>query len=183
MVSLKPISSIRDIPVLDLETGEVLGRVTSWAINPTDQRIAAWLLNKPSLFGTQLAISPADIIEYSPDMIVVRDRTAVINPKEILGLTDLIQRKLIVIGLPAISETRKPLGQVTELLFDTISSKIEKYYLSPGSGLTRLTSQDLVIPADKVVEITGRQVVFADMVDQTRPERVEPQPTTTPYKV
>ena len=163
-MNLRQVSNVRDMPVLDLEAGAPLGRVVNWVVNPRDQRIAAWLLNKSRLLQAQPAIVPADIAEYGPHMLVARDRQTVIAPSEVVGLPELITNQMSVVGFRATTDQGQILGTVTDIIFDTISAQIQTYYIRPQT-LTGLLQNDLVLPASRVTKIEPKRVVFgADVV-------------------
>lgn len=162
-MNLRQISTIKDMPIMDLETGDALGQIVSWAIHPRDQRIVAWLLGKQKLFQAPLAVVTADVAEYGPHMVVVRDRQVLIKPDEVVGLPELITNKMVVVGFRAVTTQGRPLGVVTDLVFDTIGSQIVKYYVRPHA-MAGFLQPDLVLPANQVSQIQPDQVVFADDV-------------------
>ncbi|MFH0905604.1 MAG: PRC-barrel domain-containing protein [bacterium] len=162
-MNLRQISTVHDMPVLDLETGEVLGRVVSWAVNSKEQRVAAFLLNKTSFFRTWPVVVPADIVEYGPHMVVARDRNSIIAPREVVGLPELIAAKNTLIDFRAETESGETLGTVKDFLFDTIGSRIQKYYIGPVLPLGQ-PHHELVVPASQVISIEGGKIIFADSV-------------------
>lgn len=166
-MDLKQISTIGDMPVLDLETGSVLGRVVNWVVHPKDQRLAALLLDRSFLFQKWPVIVPADIAEYAPRMIVARDKEVVIAAQEVVGLPELINRKLSLTGFRAETDKGKVLGTVSDFVFDTITSRIQKYHIQPNR-LTGGLHGGLILPASKVVGIKKRRLVFADDVTASR---------------
>ena len=163
-MNLRQISSIKDIPVLDLETGDLLGHITNWAIYPRDQRIVAWILNKNKFFRAPTAVVTADIAEYGPRMVVVRDRQSIIRPDEVVGLPELVTAKMTVIGFQATTIQGRILGIITDLVFDTISSQIQQYYVRPQS-MAGFLQNDLILPASKVTRIESNRVVFYEDVE------------------
>src|SRR3989344_284570 len=163
-MNLRQISSMKEGPVLDLETGDLLGHIASWVIHPRDQRIAAWLLGRNKLFQAPLAVVTADIAEYGPRMVVVRDSQPVIRPDEVVGLPELITARMVVVGFQATTVQGRVLGSVADLVFDTISSQIQQYYIRPQS-MAGFLQNDLVLPANQVTRIESNRVVFSEGVE------------------
>lgn len=160
-MNLRQISSLREMPVVDLESGDLLGHIDGWVISPRDQRVAAWRLKKTRLWQTMPVIITADIAEYGPRMVVARTRDTIIAPSEVVGLPELIAQKMSVVGFEAKTVTGQVLGRVNDLVFDTVTSSIQQYYIRPKT-LAGLWQTDLVLPASKVVTITAGQVLFSD---------------------
>ena len=159
-MNLRTINSIKDMPVLDLETGAVLGRVVNWAVHPKEQRVAAFLLGKILPIHAWPVIIPADIVEYAPRMIVARNREVIIRPQEVVGLPELIDQRINLISFQAVAESGKPLGKVVDFTFDTLTSQIYSYDVAPRT--TNLLSDTLILPANRVVKIMGRKIIFTD---------------------
>lgn len=179
-MSLRQISTIRNMPVLDLETGEVLGRVVSWVVKEKEQRLAAFLLNLPGPFKSALIIVPTDIVEYGPDMIVARDKDSIISPDDIVGLPELIAKKFVIIKFKAETKDGTKLGIIDDFVFDTINSEIKTYYISP-SGITSLTGHDKIVPASQVIQIQPNKVVFLDEINKPMSKSAKEEIVT--YKV
>lgn len=162
-MSLRRISDIHQMPVLDLETGEILGQVLRWVVSPQQQRVMAYVLAQPTLWKKAQIVVPNDIVEYGPRMIVVRDNQSVITPSEVVGLPDLIQSECSVTGFKAETESGQPLGTIVDFVIDVVSSRIQQYYIKPQT-LTGMLQGDWIMPAGKVVRIEGRKLIFPDNI-------------------
>lgn len=160
-MNLRRITDIHQLPVLDLETGEMLGEIVSWVVNPSQQKLAAFTLTKFGAWQKMKVIVPADIVEYAPKMIVVQSQAAVIAPDEIAGLMELLKDRIEITGFRAETETGKLLGTVSDFVFDVIGSTIQQYYIQPPTVLGAITS-DWILPANRVVRIEKNRLVFPD---------------------
>lgn len=160
-MNLRRITDIHQLPVLDLETGEMLGEIVSWIVNPASQKLAAFTLTKFGAWQKMKVVVPVDIVEYAPKMIVVQSRDAVITPDEIAGLVELLNNRMELTGFRAETETGKLLGTVSDFVFDVISSTIQQYYIQPPTVLGALTS-DWILPANRVLRIEKNRLVFPD---------------------
>lgn len=162
-MSLRRISEIQQLPVMDIESGEILGEVVSWTIQPTAGKIAAFILERPRLWKKAQVIVPPDIIEYGPRMVVVKNIEAVVEPDEIVGLPELLTRPIAVVGFLALTESGKILGRVTDFVFEIISSTIQQYYVQPPGGLDSWRGE-YILPAGKLIRIEKDHLVFPDDV-------------------
>lgn len=162
-MSLQHISDIHEMPVLDLETGEILGQVLKWIVRPDQQKLVAYVLMPPTLWRKARVVSPTDIVEYGPKMIVVRDQRALIAPDEIMGLSELIQADSSMTGFRAETESGKLLGTVIDFVIDIVTAKIQQYHIKPQM-LTETLQGDWVLPAGKVIKIENRKIIFPDNI-------------------
>ncbi len=160
-MNLRHITDVHQQPVLDLETGEMLGHVSSWVINPASQKVVAFTLTKLRGWQGTRVVVPADIVEYAPEMIVVQSQNAVIVPDEVAGLAELLDKHLELIGFRAETESGKLLGVVSDVVFDTIASTIWQYYIQSLSIVGTMTG-NLILSANRVLRIEKRRIVFPD---------------------
>jgi uncharacterized protein YrrD len=160
-MNLRRITDIHQLPVLDLETGDMLGEVVSWIINPLQQKLAAFTLTNFGVWQKMKVIVPIDIVEYAPKMIVVQSQSAVIVPDEIAGLLELIDSRMELTGFRAETENGKLLGTVSDFVFDVIGSTIQQYYIQP-STILRTIKSDWILPANRVIRIEKNRLVFPD---------------------
>ena len=155
---LKSITEIGNSRVIDFDDSRILGKVTNWIINPEQRKISAFLIKPTGLFKTTLAVSTMDVIEYGPKLIIVKNESALVAPQEVVHLPKLIRQRYKVLGNPVVTQANKKLGTVSELLFETINSTIQRIYVEPNF-LGALKQPDLIISADKIIQITPRKIV------------------------
>jgi len=83
---------------------------------------------------------------------------ALVTPSEVVSLPKLIRQRHKVLGNPVVTQSKKILGRVSEVLFETTDSTIQRIYVEP-SLLGALKQPDLIISADKIIQITPRKIV------------------------
>ena len=155
---LKAITDIGNSRVIDFDDSCTLGKVINWVINPAEKKISALLVKPTGLFKSTLAIATIDIVEYGPKLIIVKNESALVAPAEIVHLPKLIRQRHKVLGNPVFTQSQKMLGKVSEVLFETIDSTIQRIYVEP-SLLGALKQPDLIISADKIIQITPKKIV------------------------
>lgn len=165
-LNLRPTSSLENMPVLDLETGAVLGRVLDLVFNPAKQKLMAFVLNRGNMLMQAQVLVPTDIVEYGPKMILARNRAAIIHPKEVVGLPELMKKSFSIIGLIAETENGKTLGKIDNLDIDTVGSYIQRYHISP-SLVAGLTQPDLLMPANRFVGMKKNRMIFVAEADKS----------------
>lgn len=177
-LNLRPISSLENMPVLDLESGAVLGRVLDWVFDANKQKLVAFVLNRGGMLNPPEVLVPTDIVEYGPRMIVARNQSAIIHPKEVVGLPELMKAHANLMGYIAETETGKVLGKIDNLDIDTVGSHIQRYHVRP-SLVASITQPDLLIPANKFVRLQKNRIIFTADADKIT---VETKTESTPVK-
>jgi uncharacterized protein YrrD len=158
-MNLVQITELAGRPIIDLDSGDVLGQVESWVISPRDQKVLAYVLQRQGWLAPLRVLLTMDVAEYAPRMLVVRDREALIEPREVVGLSELINAKMTMVGFTAEDAQGKKLGCVEQVVFDTVTSLIHRYYIQPA-GLRGAIEQNLVLGRHQVVKIENQRVVF-----------------------
>ena len=151
------------MPVLDLETGEILGQVIDWMVQPVQQKIVAYILTQPTLWRKAQVIVPTDIVEYGPRMVVVRDKDALIAPDEVVGLSELLRDQANLVDFRAETESGKLLGTVKDFVIEIIGSTVQQYCIQPPTLMGSLQGE-WILPANKVVRIEQHKIIFPDNV-------------------
>lgn len=162
-MSLRRISDIQQTPILDLETGDILGQILDWYVNPQQQRVVAYLVSHPTLWRKAKIIVPADIVEYGPKMVIVRDREALITSDEIVGLATLVADGMNLLGFRAETESGKLLGLVSDFVIEIVGGTIQQYEIKSPTLIGALQN-NLLLAANQVVRVDQYRLVFPDSV-------------------
>ncbi len=158
---LKQITKLPGSKLVDLDNGETIGEIVDWIINPDERKISALTIKEPGLFKQLKVITTIDIVEYGPGMVVVRNRNAIVAPKEVVRLKNISKSKKKVIGSKVVTVSKKTLGTVEDLLFETTDSTIQKLYVKPPI-ISMLSKPDLIVSADKIVLIEPGKITVQD---------------------
>ena len=167
---LKAITDIVGSKLVDLEGSQTIGQVVGWVVNSQEKKISALLIKLPGLLRKLMVVTTIDIIEYGPGIVVVRNQNAVVSSNEVVGLQKLIKSKHRIIDSRVETKSGKVLGLVENLLFETTDSTIQKLYVKPRL-LEALNKPDLIISADRIIEIGSNKVIVDDDVANIRVEK------------
>lgn len=174
---LKTITSVLKSKLVDWENSQTIGIVSDWVVDPIQKKISALIVKLPGMFKRTSVVTTIDIVEYGPGMVIVRNQNAIVPIQEVMGLDKLVKSKQKIIGCPVVTESGKKLGKTEDFLFETTDSTIQKIYLHPHI-LDLLKSPDLIIGADKIVEIKPKQIIVSDdALDNFAKEFVSSQAT------
>jgi len=67
-----------------------------------------------------------------------------------------------LIGLKVITKSGQSVGKLKDFEFDTDNFKIIRYIVSSSDLVKKITSQDLIISANQVVEINNKAIIIDD---------------------
>lgn len=157
-----------NLPLGALDTESKIGEIREILVDPENGRILGFLVQPQSsyfggsIFSPKKALSIVDVREWDPKGLVTASIENLVNPNEIIRIKDVLQKNIILIGMKAKTESGKGLGSVEDLLIDTDTESVAKYYLKDLLGEKRVLTSDKVVKIDKVI-------VFHDDVAEAPP--------------
>jgi len=150
---------ILGLPVAAVDTESRIGEVRQILIEPENGALLGFLVQTGGILSPKKVLSAVDIREWDPNGLVTESIDNLVPPVEIVRIKEVLDKNIILIGMPAKTESGKRLGSVEDLLIDTDTNSVAKYYLKDLLGNSR------VLPADKVFRI-DKQVIFTDDVGE-----------------
>ncbi|NOS67353.1 MAG: hypothetical protein HOO67_03230 [Candidatus Peribacteraceae bacterium] len=162
------------LPVLDEESGEVLGSVAGMLLNPDTGVVEGFFVRTEGFFsGQNLFLGSADILHWGL-RITVRDRDVLSSPEERVRLQPLLEGRRPVIGQKIITESGRTLGRCTDVQFNTESFRLE--WLFPR----RFFRWGIPISAKQIVEVKTEGVIVKDPAAVEREGAVREPPVLVP---
>ena len=154
-------SDLIGLPVGALNTQSKIGQVQKIIIDPANGKLLGFEVKKSGFFSKNKILSAADILEFEQQGLVTGNEENLVNPEEVIRIKEVIGEKIKVLGAKAITESKKYLGRIYDLLIDTDNLMVVKYYI-------KNLWQDRIVPSNKVVKIEKKGVIFAeDIVEET----------------
>lgn len=148
---------LQNLPVGSIENQAKIGHVNGLVIEPENGKIEA-LKVKPNLFFSKDKIlSTIDIVETELSGLVTKKQENLVALEEIIRANRILAKNMPILGQIAVTESGSKLGHINDLLIDTESWIIIKYYV-------KSTWEDRIFSKDKLVKITEKKVIFADDV-------------------
>jgi len=136
-----------------------VGEIAQIVIDPENGRLLGFLVKTGGLFSPTLALSIVDVRAWDPNGLVTGSIENLVPSKEIIRLQNVLEKKIDFLKMSAKTESGKGLGIVENLLIDTDTETVTKYYLKDLLGKSR------VLGADKVVRV-DKQIIFTDDVGE-----------------
>ncbi len=153
-------------PVMSLRTGGVIATAVAPIVNPNNLKIEGFYcqdkFTKEVLVLVSLEIR--DILEQG---FVVNDHDALAPEDEIVRLKEIFALQFDVMGKPVVTVSKERIGKVNDYAVDDQSLYIQKLYVGQ-SLLKSLSSGQLSIDRNNIVEITNRKIVVQEILRPTK---------------
>jgi uncharacterized protein YrrD len=154
-------ASLLNQPVMSLRTGGEIARIESAIFNPNNLKIEGFYCNDH--FSRQkLILLTQDIRDNIKQGIVVNDHDVLSEPDELIRLQSVLELNFELLGKPVETVSKHKVGKVTDFAVDSQSLYVQKIYVGP-SLIKSLTSGQLSVDRNQIVEITNRRIVIKDL--------------------
>jgi uncharacterized protein YrrD len=153
-------------PVLSLRTGGAMATTLSPIIDPNNLKIEGFYC-QDRFEKRQPVLVTSDIRDILPQGLVVNDYDALTDPEELVRMKDVLEIGFELIGKPVFTVSKEKLGKVTDFAADSETLYIQKLYVSQ-SLLKSLSSGQLSIDRNQIIEITNKKVVVQDILQPTK---------------
>lgn len=148
-----------DRSLLSLRTGGQIGTAINPLINPNNLKVEGWYA-QDTLKKGELIVPSSEIRDFITKGLVVDDHDALTDPDDLIRLKSTIDLRFELLGKTVITESKKRLGKVADFAVDE-GFYIQKLYVNP-SLLRGLTTEQLLISRDAILEITDKRIIVED---------------------
>jgi len=160
---LKLSESLIGRPVMSLRTGQPVARTTGAIFNPNNLKIEGfYCLDKFN--RKELVLLYQDIRDVIPQGLVVNDHDALVEPKDLVRLKNVIYIGFELVGKQVVTLSKQRLGKVTDFAKEVETMYVQKIYVSQGL-LKGLTRGNLGIDRSQINEITDKKIIVNDLLD------------------
>lgn len=139
------------MPVAAEDVQAKAGVIHQLIIDPNNGNLMGFVVSLGGLFSPKRVLSVTDILDWDPQAIVTRSSDDLVEAKEIIRIKEILDQKINLLGMRAKTESGKGLGMVENLLIDTDSQRVTKYYLKDLLGDSRIFESEKVQKIDKAV--------------------------------
>ena len=159
------IKNLLNQPVLALETKSKIGTTSNIVVNPENGLLVAFIV-KAGFLGTQKLLSYKDIREIRADCLIVDNEDRLVELKELPRVANLIKKKISILNCNVKTQKGEWIGKIEDLLVDSISYKILKYYVQGFVFDFHFPffcfKEDRIIPCDKIIAIKPKVVIIKE---------------------
>lgn len=147
-------------PVMSLRTGGKIAIATEPLINPNNLKIEGFFCID-RFDNSELILLAQDIRDFLPQGFAVDDHEVLSEPGELVRQREIIDIRYQLMQKPVVTDKRKRLGKVVDYAVDSQSLYIQKIYV--GQHLLKsLTTGQLSVVRDRIVEVTSKKIVVKD---------------------
>lgn len=152
--------------VFSLRTGQPVAYITNAIINPTNLKIEGFYCID-SISKQRLVLVYQDIREILKDGYVVNDHDVLVEPEELVRLKSTLEQKFELVGKQVVTASKEKVGKVNDYAAETETMFVQKIYVAQSLFKT-LTGGSLSVDRNQIQEITNKQIVINDLLDDSR---------------
>lgn len=155
---LIPINRFADTPVLSLQTGSEVARLSTPIIDPRQLKITAFRLTDNLLDHNESVLHPEDIREIGDVGVIVDSSDKLMSIEGLVRLQEIIDFGFELHGIRVEDDTGRKLGTVKDYAIDPESFFVKQLYVQP-SLIRSLHITALTINRSQVLSIDNRKIV------------------------
>lgn len=189
---LIPISRFISAPVLSLQTGMPLARISEPIINFRKLRVVAFRVIGARLSHAESVLHSEDIREFGEIGAIVDSDDSLMSLDGLVRLQEIISYDFHMIGLKVITQSGIVLGKIASYGLDLDTYDIMQIYVQPNFP-KNITMTGATINRSQIVAVNSKRVLVEDAkIDQklkdnaesstnqfVNPFRSQPQPKTS----
>lgn len=155
---LLPINRLIDFPVMSLQTGMELARITEPIIDPRNLMIVAFYVTGARLETDPSVLHVDDIRELSDIGIIVDNSDVLMPTDDLVRLQQILDFNFVLINLKVIDETGRKLGKVMDYSIDAEGYSIQQLY-TKQSLLRSISTTSNIIHRSQIISVTNQRIV------------------------
>jgi uncharacterized protein YrrD len=165
-------TTITGLPIISLDSGQVLGSVADIIIDPENGKILGITSGSGFFNKSKKALAFNDIFELNHEAVLTRDDESLVNIDELVRIKNVIGQKIYLIGSKVVNEEGKRLGRVADFIINADLGILSKIYVE-NSLHKRYFEDTLVIPAKKIISIERKKIIVCDDYEREKCEESE----------
>ncbi len=156
-------------PVMGLQTGSELARISRPIIDPSNLKIVAYEVNGPLLDVHPSLLRVVDVREFSDIGVIIDSSDEFISPGDVIKLGEIYKQNFVLDGKAVVNKKHKRIGKVIGYTLETTGFLIQQLTVRRPL-LHSLTEPELLVHRTQITEINDHEIVVQDQA--TIPEPV-----------
>ena len=148
-------------PVMSVQAGGVVGRITGAVVDPNDLKTIAFYVDGPTINRQQNILDVRSVREYSNYGFVIDSVDELVTPDDVISLSEILKLNFNLIGLKV--ETRKgsKLGKIMDY---TVTSEdfIVQQIIVKRPTVKSFLDPELTISRKEIVEVNDYKIIVKD---------------------
>lgn len=180
---LLPIKRLIGTPILSLQTGSELAKISGVIIDPRKLTIVALRVSGSRLNTAECVLHPEDIREISDIGVIIDSNDQLMETDGLVRLEEVINFAFTLEGCHVEDEQHNKLGSVKDYALDPESFIVQQLYVQPPL-FRSLSVSILTIHRSQIVSITNQKIVVKDAAikDEKPLEEVVKTTLTNPFR-
>jgi uncharacterized protein YrrD len=179
---LLPAHRFTDTPVMSLQTGAELARVSEPIIDPRQMTVVAFYVDGRMLDQHPSVLHVSDIRELSDIGLIIDDSDKLMSPEGLVRLQQIIDFHFKLIGAHVVDELGHNLGKVKDYVLEPTTYTIQQLY-TEQSLLRSLTTVSNVIHRSQIISVTNERItVSSATVREGTSEAAKSTSFTNPFR-
>lgn len=154
------------------QEGAQLGSVKEVIINPANGNFLGFAVKA---MGKEMVVPTNEIKMIGSGFVMVRDFNSITDPKDVVRIKETLDFGAKILGEGVQTECGQKLGKVNNATLNLKTMALDKLYVS-GKLSIRVIAKELLISAEKIVEIKKDLIIVSDDFAKVRKPRVVPVP-------
>lgn len=156
---MKLSTELKSLPIVSIAEGEEVGMVKDFIIDPESKSIVAMVIEDPLWYEGAKVISFSLVHSIGDFAITTENSSSVVSLASMPELTDLIQKRLRIVGAKVITRGGRLIGNVKEYSIDDRTGEIIGLELRSDSNIA--SPDRNIIPAEIIATI-GKDIIIVD---------------------
>lgn len=157
-------------PVMGLQTGSELARISKPIIDPGSLKIVAYEVDGPLLDAHPSLLRVIDVREFSDIGVIVDSSDEFVSPTDVIKLGEIYNHNFILEGKAVVNKKHRKLGKVVGYTLETTGFLIQQLTVKRPL-LQSITEPELLIHRTQITEINDREIVVQDQASIPNPVR------------
>lgn len=149
---LLSINRILGAPVMSLQTGQPLGRLSAPIIDPYTLRIVAFYVEGPRLDFSPAVLFTDDIREFGRLGAIVDSVDNIMSTDGLVRLNEIINYNFTLNRIPVVDNNKRKLGKVNAYVIDPLNFEIRQLQVKP-SVFRSLSTAELLVNRSQIIKV------------------------------
>lgn len=151
-------SRLASTPVMSLQTGGELAKVTTPVIDPATLKIVAYRVKSPLLASSDLLLRIEDVREFSDMGFIIDSNDDFIESNDVIAIAELLKLNFSLDRRQVIDEKRHTLGKIIDYTVDVESFYVQQLTVK-RPFLKSLNDTELLVHRTQIIEINDEAIV------------------------
>lgn len=153
---MKKTQQILSLPVIEISSGNQLGKVSGIGVNPDQGSVECLLINGESWYSEMRVIPFAAIQGVGQSAVTIMNLSDVFPVSKRPDLVSVLEKNVVIINAGVMSRTGTMVGKVSEYMIDNQSGLIR------GCEIVSEDGRNFIIPGEKVLTYGSKYLVIED---------------------